>query len=226
MSETRTVLVVDDEAEGREFLESVLSSRFNVLLAENGLEGLGLAKDKRPDLILLDINLPGMDGISVCAALRNDSATRHIPILMVTGNGDLESRVKAFDSGADDFIEKPYSVKELVARIHSKVRRLSEVVTKEELITCGNLTLDLKRLEARVEGKRVELSVLEFNLLKYLVLNKESVMSRDKILAAVWPSVVVEDRTVDTRIAYLRKKLAGFDHKLSTVYGAGYILKA
>jgi DNA-binding response OmpR family regulator len=195
------------------------------LKAPDGDEGICVARELQPDLILLDIAMPKMDGIAVCESLRSHQATRHIPIIMLTAASDVDHRVKSYMTGADDFLAKPFRPKELVARVLSKIRRIEERTEKDESLECGNLVLDVKSMEARVEGKPIELSVLEFNLLKCFVQNKDRVMSRERILETVWRNSVVSDRTVDTHIVSLRKKLAGFDHVLGTIYGAGYILK-
>jgi DNA-binding response OmpR family regulator len=221
----RKILVIDDEPDNRDLIEQILTDKFNVLGAADGEEGLRMARSELPDLILLDITMPKLDGIAVCEALRQNEATIHIPIIMLTAAIDVDARVKSFMTGADDFLSKPFKAKELVARVMSKIRRVEERVGKEETLECGNLTLNLKKLEAVIDGKVLQLSVLEFNLLKCFVQNKDRVMSRDRILEAVWRDSVVSDRTVDTHIVSLRKKLAGFDHNLATIYGAGYVLK-
>ncbi len=221
----RKVLVIDDEPENRELIEQILIGKFQVYLAADGEEGVTVARREQPDLILLDITMPKLDGIAACEALRSNEATRHIPIIMVTASGDIDNRIKAFLTGVDDFLAKPFSPKELVARVNSKIRRVDEKDNKQEVLQCGNLNLDLHKLEAKINGNLIALSVLEFSLLKYLVLNRNRVLSREKILEAVWRDAVVSDRTVDTHMVSLRKKLIGFDHLLTTVYGAGYILK-
>jgi two-component system phosphate regulon response regulator PhoB len=221
----RRILVIDDERDNCELVGEILSEKFDVFSAADGEEGLRLSRAKLPDLILLDITMPKLDGLAVCEALRSNEATRHIPIIMLTASADVDHKVKSLMTGADDFVAKPFKPKELMAHVISKVRRLEERDGKNEIIECGNLTLDLRKLEAAVSGRPMELSVLEFNLLKCFVQNKDRVMSRERILESVWRDSVVSDRTVDTHIVSLRKKLAGFDHVLATVYGAGYVLK-
>lgn len=221
----RKVLIIDDEPDNRELIDHILSDKFRVLSAQDGEEGLRVARSELPDLILLDITMPKLDGIAVCEALRSNEATRHIPIIMLTASSDVDHRIKSYMTGADDFLSKPFRPQELVARVVSKIRRVEERVGKEEVIDCGNLKLDLKKLEVTIDGKVIVLSVLEFNLLKCFVQNKDRVMSRERILEAVWRDSVVSDRTVDTHIVSLRKKLSGFDHSISTIYGAGYVLK-
>jgi len=225
MLQKRRVLVIDDEADNRELIEQVLAEQFAVLSAGDGEEGLRFARAEHPDLIILDIAMPKLDGFAVCEALRSNLATRDIPIIMLTVAADVDDRIRSFMSGADDFVPKPFRPKELLARVQSKVRRLEEREGKDEVIECGNLVLDTKRLDAAINGRSLGLSVLEFNLLKCFVQNKDRVMSRETILQSVWRDAVVSDRTVDTHIVSLRRRLENFDHMIATIYGAGYILK-
>lgn len=219
------ILIIDDEADNRELIRDILSEKYDLLMAGDGEEGLRAARGELPDLILLDITMPKLDGIAACEALRSNEATRHIPIIMLTARSDLDHKVRSLMTGADDFITKPFKPKELLAHIHSKVRRVEERTAREETIDCGNLSLNLPRVQALIDGRNIELTVLEFNLLRYLVQNQDRVVSREKILEAVWRDSVVSDRTVDTHIVALRKKLAGFNGALQTVYGAGYVIK-
>lgn len=219
------VLIVEDNADTAEMLKDALSDQFEVIIALDGNAGHALAAKERPQLVLLDLGLPGMSGVEVCRALRSSDSTRHIPIIIVTGSIDNEQCEQAFLAGADDCIFKPYHTKELMARIASKIRRVEELMKQDDVLSCGNLTLNSSKLEATINGSPTKLSVLEFNLLKYLVKNKDRVLSREKILDAVWSGVEVSDRTIDTHIVSLRKRLTGCDHVITTVYGAGYVLK-
>ncbi|MBI3543546.1 MAG: response regulator transcription factor [Deltaproteobacteria bacterium] len=225
MPDKRKILIIDDELDNRELLEQILTDKFKVLSAEDGEAGLRVARAELPDLILLDITMPKLDGFAVCETLRTNEATRDIPIIMLTAASDVDHRIRSFMTGADDFVPKPFRPKELLARVLSKMRRVEERKGKEEVLECGNLVLDLRKIDAQLNGKSLGLSVLEFNLLKCFVQNKDRVMSRERILESVWRDSVVSDRTVDTHIVSLRKKLADFDHTLATVYGAGYVLK-
>jgi DNA-binding response OmpR family regulator len=225
MTKRRKILVVDDEGDNREYLSSLLSPTYDVLCAADGEEAVRSARAEQPDLVLLDLLMPKMDGLAACESLRSHEATRHIPVVVITGSDDMERRLSAFNYGADDFLMKPFKPQELLARVASKIRRISEREVSTQYLVCGNLTLNLDSLEARIQEQVIELSVLEFKLLKYFVENVNRVMSRERILNAVWHDAVVTDRTVDTHMVSLRKKLKGFDHAFSTVYGAGYILK-
>lgn len=221
----KRILVIDDDPGILDFIEELLSFRFQILKAADVSTGLQLADAGKPDLIILDLGLEKESGHDLCRALRARPETKHIPILIYTGSDDIENVTKAFDFGADDYVIKSARPRELVARVVAKIRRLEEQVDEPDVVTCGNLTLNAARLEATVENKTIPLSVLEFNLLRFFVLNKDRVVSRQQILEGVWKDAVVSNRTIDTHMVYLRKKLAGFSHSLATVYGAGYILR-
>ncbi len=221
----RKILIVEDDQEQREMLEDILTERFHVFLASNAEQGMEIARSENPDVVLLDIRMPGTSGLTLCQQLRDDPATRQASVIMLTGVDDTESRIQAFSYGADDFISRPIRTKELIARIQSKLRRLEERETPQQLIVCGNLSLSCAKYEVRIGDKPIPVSVLEFNLLKFLVENRDRVVSRPEILEKVWSGAKVSARTVDTHMACLRKKLEGFSYPLSTIYGAGYVIK-
>ncbi|MBX2986519.1 MAG: response regulator transcription factor [Bdellovibrionaceae bacterium] len=217
------VLIVDDDKETREVLEMALSPDYRILHAADGEEAVGLARANRPDIVILDMNMPRKDGLWACEQLRSNDGTRHIPILVLSSRRELEQKLEAYSVGADDYLEKPFTMSELKAKVAAKTRRLEERLPKE--IAKGNLVLFLERMEAMVEGRRCPLSVLETRLLAYFLMNPDEVHPRRQILTSVWKDVNVSDRTVDAHIVGLRRKIAGFDHEIVTVYGAGYSLK-
>jgi DNA-binding response OmpR family regulator len=223
------VLIVEDEAEHRDLLQKLLASKYDVLTAGDGLEGIEVASMSLPDLILMDISMPKLDGLTACEMLRDDERTKHIPVIMISAKDSEEFRIASFEKGADDFIGKPYALSELIARISSKVRRQKENqfgdVQKSETIVCGNLEIDLAKFEVRIDRRALHLSVLELNMLKFFIQNKERVLSREFLLKNLWADSVVTDRTIDAHMACLRRKLRGFDHGFRTIYGAGYALK-
>lgn len=221
----KKILIIDDEPQVCDFVEDLLSFRFDVLKAADPETGLRHVIDAKPELVILDLRLRTHNGLDICKELRTNPKTKHLPVLFYSGADDFESVAVAFDLGADDFISKDVRPRELVARILSKVRRIEERTVEPDVLACGNLTLDMRKLEATIDKKVIPLSVLEFTLLKFFVVNKERVMSRNAILEDVWQGSHVSSRTIDTHMVYLRKKLDGFDHQLSTVYGAGYILR-
>lgn len=225
MDGRKKILIIDDDTEICEFIEDLLSFRFQILKAHTAEDGMRQVEIHGPDLVILDLKLQNQSGLDICKRLREAPATKHISVLIYSGSEDLEHMTQAFDRGADDYIVKSARPRELIARILAKIRRLEEREEDPELITCGNLSLDTRKLEATVGDRALPLSVLEFNLLRFFVLNKNRVMSRAQILSGVWKDAVVSNRTIDTHMVYLRKKLSGFDHVLATVYGAGYILR-
>lgn len=231
MNRQAEVLIIDDEPEIRETLIDLISGSFSPLVASSGTEGLALAKKKNPTVILLDILMPGMDGVAVCKKLREDPVTSPIHIIMLSGANSPENRVRAFDSGADDFIAKPFDSVELISRIQSKVRRVQERKKHSRadeigsFLSCGNLKLNLIRREAVLEGRSFTLSSLEFKLLQFILQNKDRVIPRQEILDAVWGDPKVPGRLIDAHVVSLRKKLNDFDHAITSVYGVGYAVR-
>jgi DNA-binding response OmpR family regulator len=224
--EPRTlILLADNDPEILENTGDILSVYYQILCAREVSECVRMAEEKRPELILLNLDLPDGEGLKACAQLRQSPLTREISIIGMSAQTGPELRIQAYQEGVDDFIEKPFRVKEILARIRSKVRRIQEGRMTSTQIKYADLTLDCDRLEVRINDAPVPLSILEFNLLKFFVAHREKVLTREAILATVWSGAVVSGRTVDSHIVSLRKKMAGAKAALSTVYGAGYILK-
>ncbi|MBU6375002.1 MAG: response regulator transcription factor [Bdellovibrionales bacterium] len=221
----RKILIVDDELAHAEILSELLSERFDVLQAADGETAIQLAIEALPDLVMLDIRLPRRSGLDVCSSLRNRERTRDIPIIVMTGNDSQETRITAYRKGADDYLCKPFSFDEVIARIESKIRRLDERSLTKNSVTLGNLLIDRAKMEAQVSGMPLALSALEFRLLEYFAQHRDEILSRDKILKDIWKDAVVTARTVDTHVSFLRKKLSGSTYSIRTLYGAGYILK-
>lgn len=195
------------------------------MVANDGQNALRMAAQTIPDLIVLDVHMPGMSGIKVCESLRGDTEMAGIPIIMLTGDSDIEKRIEAFDMGADDYVAKPIDPKELMARVGSKLRRASQKENRNGNITCGNLMWDVKSHRASVNGKKIELSVIETNLLLFFIRQPQVVLPRSEILSSVWKNTSVSQRTIDHHIMSLRKKLSDFDHTIVTMYGVGYVLQ-
>jgi DNA-binding response OmpR family regulator len=221
----KKVLIVDDDQENLQLVADMLKSEFQPLMAPTGREGIVAAVREQPDLILLDVNMPEMDGFEVCRRLREQPGTRQIPIVMLTTASSLDSRVKGLDLGADDYITKPFQVRELVARIHARLRRHETDRKAETSLELGNLKLDSKSFQVWVNQESVKLTRIEFELLRYFLEHPNEVVDRQKLLGDLWPDAVVTNRTVDTHVANLRKKIRGFSYPLETIYGSGYILK-
>lgn len=213
------ILIIDDEIEIRKLLNAALSEKYEVIEAEDGVHGIELAQTTNPSLILLDLMMPRLSGFDVCIKLKTDSATRNTPIIVLTGSSETENLVESFNLGADDFVEKPFKLEELKARISSKLK-----TNLQEKLSCGDINIDLKAMTVSVREKIVPFSTLEFNILHFFVKHAGHVVSREKVLDEIWNSVTVSDRTVDTHIVSLRKKIAESHCKLNTIYGAGYKL--
>jgi DNA-binding response OmpR family regulator len=218
-----TILIVDDDADTREILDLALRDDYGILLARDGEEAVALSLSDRPDLVILDVNMPGRDGLWACAQLRTDDRTKHIPVVILSSRRELGEKLEAYSVGADDYLEKPFTMPELKAKVTAKLRRLDELMPQEMRI--GNLNLFVDRFEVDVAGRKTSLSALETRLLAYFIQNPDRVLPRDQILAHVWKDVNVSARTVDAHIVGLRRKIDGFDHEIATVYGAGYALR-
>ena len=220
------ILVVDDEAHIVEAIRYNLArAGFRTLTASNGARALELAQQALPDAITLDVMLPDVDGWEVCRLLRQDRRTARIPILMLTVKGDETDKVVGLELGADDYVTKPFSPKELVARVKALLRRRGDAAADGELITVGNLRVDLGKHLVRVEERLVELTAKEFDLLIALLQANGRVVSREFLLNRVWgmsQALEVETRTVDVHVGQLRKKLGGNAKRLVTVKGTGY----
>jgi two-component system phosphate regulon response regulator PhoB len=222
-----TVLVVEDEAALMTLLVYNLESEgYRVLQATDGEEALLLAEEEVPDLAILDWMLPQLSGIEVCRRLRARAATANLPIIMVTARGEESDRIRGLDTGADDYITKPFSTAELLARVRAVMRRIRPALT-EDLVTFGDLTLDKVTHRVRRGEREVHLGPTEFRLLQHLMEYPGRVFSREQLLDAVWGSdVYVEARTVDVHVGRLRKALNENEERdpIRTVRSAGYAL--
>lgn len=222
-----TVLVVEDEAALMTLLVYNLESEgYRVLQATDGEEALLLAEEEVPDLAILDWMLPQLSGIEVCRRLRARPATANLPIIMVTARGEESDRIRGLDTGADDYITKPFSTAELLARVRAVMRRIRPALT-EDLVTFGDLTLDKVTHRVRRGEREVHLGPTEFRLLQHLMEYPGRVFSREQLLDAVWGSdVYVEARTVDVHVGRLRKALNENEERdpIRTVRSAGYAL--
>lgn len=223
------VLIVEDEAPMVELLTYNLEREgFRTAAAYDGEEGLTMIKEARPDIVLLDWMLPLVSGIEICRQLRRVPTTRNLPIIMLTARGEEADRVRGLNSGADDYIAKPFSPSELVARVRAVLRR-SAPATNEEVLAYGDITMDLAAHRVTRSGKGVHLGPTEFRLLRHFMEHPKRVFSREQLLDAVWGhDVYVEPRTVDVHIRRLRKALNIENNAdlIRTVRSAGYALDA
>ena len=219
------ILIIEDEESILMALEDDLTTEgYSVTTAADGQAGFSAASKKRFDLLILDIMLPIMNGFEVCKKLRENGVTT--PIIMLTARGQEVDRVLGLELGADDYVTKPFSPRELLARIKAILRRVNQTRQTQTLIGFGNVEIDFRKYETRKRGKSVYLTSLEFSLLKFLVDNSDRALSRNDILDGVWgDDVHVFDRTVDTHIGHLRKKLEDNADKpkhIVSVRGIGY----
>ncbi|WP_103174509.1 phosphate regulon transcriptional regulator PhoB [Paracoccus sp. SY] len=221
------VLVVEDEDAQREVLcYNLASEGFAVVTAEDGEKALELVEDEGPDLILLDWMIPKISGLEVCRRLKMQAKTRPIPIIMLSARAEEVDRVRGLETGADDYMVKPYSIVELMARVRSQFRR-SRPVLVGSVIEFGNITLDPEAYRVYVEGKAVHLGPTEFRLLATFMERPGRVFSREQLLDRVWGrEVLIDTRTVDVHVGRLRRAILQTrgDYPLRTVRGAGYAL--
>lgn len=221
------ILLVEDEQDVVDMLSLNLrkAGGFSVSVASDGASGLKKAREELPALIILDLMLPKMSGLELCKVLKNDAATRHIPIIMLTAKAEEIDRIVGLEVGADDYVTKPFSPREIVLRIKAIMRR-SKGESADEPLTIGPITLDPVRHFVAVDGARVRLTSVEFKLLSMLMLRRGRVQSRDRLLNEVWGyESVIDTRTVDTHVRRLRRKLGKAADAIETVRGFGYRLR-
>jgi len=225
MSGNTHILIVDDERAIREMISLALTKEgFACTEAANAHEAEKLIHEEAPDIVLLDWMMPGLSGIDFVRRLRNDEKTRSLPVIMLTAKTEEKDKIQGLDTGADDYLAKPFSTRELIARIRALLRRstgLDDTSTK----SVAGLTLDEATHRVRADDHYIELGPTEFKLLNFFMQNPERVFSREQVLNHVWGErVYVEDRTVDVHIRRLRKELepTGHDKLIQTVRGAGY----
>ena len=217
------ILVVDDEAHIRTLIKKYASFEgHTVFEAENGLRAIELCKTNIYDIIIMDIMMPYLDGFSTCREIRKTNDT---PILMLSARGEEYDKINGFEVGVDDFVVKPFSPKELMLRISAILKRTQSAKKeqKNEVITIGGFTADLTARLVYIDGNRVNLSPKEYDLLFYMIKNKNIALSREKLICDVWGyDFFGDDRTLDTHIKLLRKQLGSYAEHIVTVRGVGY----
>jgi two-component system, OmpR family, phosphate regulon response regulator PhoB len=221
---SKKILVADDEADVLNLVcNNLKSAGFTPLQAEDGPSALEQARANLPALIVLDLMLPGMSGLEVCKALKVEPATKNIPILMLTAKAEEVDRILGFELGADDYMTKPFSPRELVLRVQSVLRRATAQPEKAEVLKLGDIVVDRTRHTVAVKGKELELTATEFKLLSTLIERRGRVQSRDVLLNDVWGyESVIDTRTVDTHVRRLREKLGKAADCIETIRGFGY----
>lgn len=221
-----TILVIDDDKDIQKLVQYNLEKEgFQTLVARTGEEGLEMARAKSPALVVLDLMLPGIDGLEVCRLLRAEKTTRSLPVLMLTAKGSETDQIVGLELGANDYITKPFSVKVLIARVRNLLRRTEAPKEETPVLRHGDITLDRERMSVTVKGKPAQLTKLEFRILAFLMENPGKVFSRDKLLSGAWEGeAFVVDRTVDVHIKSIRQKLGKSRDVIETVRGSGYRL--
>ncbi len=222
MAKTK-ILIVEDDPDISELIHFNLEKAgYQTLRAEDGEQALGLAQKHQPDLILLDLLLPGLNGLEVCRRLKRDPALQRIPIMMVTAKGEEMDRVVGLELGADDYVVKPFSIREIILRIQKLLDRREKQGTPS-LLKADSLLLDLEAHTAKLDEKTLELTATEFRLLAHLISNRGRVQTREILLDRVWGySFEGYSRTIDTHIRRIRKKLGSHQNLIETVRGIGY----
>lgn len=223
----KTILLIEDDKDIKELLKHYLIKEgYELIFAEDGATGLNAATNKHADIIILDIMLPEMDGLEVCREMRKNPKTSEIPIIILTAKSEETDKIVGLELGADDYITKPFSPKEVVARIKALLRRTERPLAKEKIYSYGKLSLDTERHEVSFDGAAVELTSKEFALLENLLRNKGKVKSRDALLNEVWgEDYFGTSRTVDVHIRKLREKIPQISEDIVTVKNLGYKLK-
>lgn len=218
------VLVVEDDSDILNLLKyNLQSGGFDVLASDNGYDGLALAKRNLPDLIVLDLMLPGLDGLEVCRELKRSTETKNIPVIILTARGDEIDRIVGLELGADDYVVKPFSPREFMLRIKAVLRRSTADESAASVYADGSLRVDLTAHKASIDGDEMELTATEFKLLVELIRNRGKVQTRDQLLDKVWGyQFEGYARTVDTHVRRLRQKLGVYSERVETVRGVGY----
>lgn len=225
-----TILVIEDDPDLRETLVDLLETQYLVRIAEDGLLGLKNAFREPPDLILMDLRMPNMDGFETCKLLRADKEFDNIPIVVLSGFVSDQDRVKALEMGADDFVGKPFNSSELLLRLKKRLEDRVGSTNKEnnrrsdDVISYGDIELDLKTQEVTVKGKELHFSQLEFSILHMLLMNADQIVPRETLIETIWPNQEVSHRIIDAHMVSVRNKLKSSMVKIGSVYGKGYRL--
>jgi two-component system phosphate regulon response regulator PhoB len=221
---SQKIYIVEDEPDIRDTLKYNFSNEgFKVFTSPDGEEALSNIKKVLPDVLILDLMLPGVSGLDVCKSIRADDDIKDMSIIMLTAKGEEIDRVIGFELGADDYVTKPFSVRELILRVKVLLKKQRESLVQNKLVTFGPIRIDLDAHELKINDKEIVLTALEFKLLQHLVKRKGRVQTREQLLGDVWGySAEVTTRTVDTHIKRLREKLGNTSDYIQTIRGVGY----
>lgn len=223
--ETKKILIVDDEEDVTDLLEYNLKNQgYEIKVINDPLLIMGVARNFQPDLIMLDVMMPELSGIQICRMLRGDSTMKHVPIVFLSARSETEDRVKGLETGADDYINKPFDVREVILRVQTLFKRTSQSGAEvQKILKIRDIEIDIEKYKLTVDGKQVDLTATEFRLLRLLISRRGRVQSRENLLVNVWNyESDIETRTVDTHIRRLREKLGKHGDIIETVRGVGY----
>lgn len=221
------ILVVDDEEHIVELIKyNLMSSGYDVIACNNGIDAVNLAMNERPNLILLDLMIPGKDGYDVCKEIRSKAEIKNTSIIMLTAKSEEFDKILGLELGADDYITKPFSVRELLARVKAVLRRISVKEEQNDIVVFGDLAANFEKREIRIKDTKIDLTLKEFELLEMLIKNRGKILRREMLLDKIWGyEYIGETRTVDVHIRYLRKKIEDDDKNpkfIETIRGVGY----
>lgn len=220
----KKIVIVDDYEESCKLLAEILSSIYDCSYTSDSTAAVQLINEKKPDLILLDYKMPGLLGVDVCREVKENQSTKNTPIIFVSGAATIDERIKAFETGADDFISKPFHVKELILRIKARISDKEPEMAAE--LFASNLKMNLLSRQVYVEGEEINLTPKQFDILKMLVAGKNNLVTRDRCLMEIWGDTEVTSRNVDSQINYLKRKIHKFNGRIVAVPSLGYRLEA
>lgn len=218
------ILVIEDNQDTRKFLTHVLSKKFEILESENAILGIEIARNQKPDLILLDIMLPHLNGLDACKMFKNDERTREIPIIFLTAKSSVNDITEGLNLGADDYVAKPFDYKVLVARIEARLRSSQSQTNKLDNIVVGDLKINLKDRQVFFKNVEYELTLSEYDILRMLASAPGETVTRKDILDVIRHNdkKQINDRTIDVHVRSIRKKIPDITRYLTSVYGVGY----
>lgn len=220
----KKIVIVDDYEESCKLLAEILSSMYDCSYTSDSTAAVKLINEQKPDLVLLDYKMPGLLGVDVCRQIRGSEATKNTPIIFVSGAATIDERIEAFETGANDFISKPFHVKELILRIKARLSEKEPEVAAE--LKAGNMMMNLLSRQVYIEGEEIGLTPKQFDILKMLVAAKNNLVTREKCLSEIWGETEVTSRNVDSQINYLKRKIAKFNGRIVAVPSLGYRLEA
>ncbi len=217
------ILVIEDNPDTRRFLQVMLGREFTVITAQNGLEGVALAKSEKPALVLMDVVMPALNGFDACQQLKSDPNTMNIPVIFLSGKNTATEIHYGLSQGADDYLPKPFDHQELLHRIKTKLDRKN---AGQDVIKCGKLEIRTVERSVLFNEKEVVLTLTEFDLLRLLVIRRGVIVSREDIMKEIWKSTAdrSKERTIDVHIRSIRRKIPELEQNIQSIYGVGYQL--